>query len=94
MASFYIGQRVRVLHADYCPHALGAQATVMTGLYPEKGAFGYGILVDGCPSGIPSGEWFSEPHCLAPISDSNQLSSWEAMKELNLWIPDEMRAGA
>ena len=98
MASFYIGQRVRIIGVIYKENArlIGQVGTLVDTDLGDNGQLGWIVDLDSegvrlTADGRPK---LSMPEHLAPISDSNQLSSWEAMKELNLWVPDEMRAGA
>lgn len=98
--AFRIGQRVKVVGIRYAEnaHLIGKAGTIVG--TEDNGSLNdlWGWVVDIDGIGIryrDSGHAkFIEPQFLAPISYSNQLSSWEAMKELKLWVPDEMRAGA
>lgn len=92
MRTYRIGERVRIVRATH-PEHVGKEATVVSALapHPDHGAYlVHDLLVDNMPSKHPTREWLAQPDQLEPLSDSNQLVTWESMREL--WMPDEVRA--
>ena len=95
MAKFFVGQRVKITG---CRHPSNSHYIGKGGTLTEfaEGVLTRGWIVDVDGIGLTSevddyGHFFEEQN-LTPASDSNQLSSWESMKDI--WVPDEMRAGA
>ena len=94
MAKFFVGQRVRILWSAAWPELAGQPGTVIGRVGPDAEA------EPECEWDVAPDPWGSHtsPHAdgrfsphegqIEPISDSNQLSSWEAMKEL--WTPERL----
>ena len=97
MASFFIGQRVRILWSKGWPDLAG-QEGVIVGPTDTSGLRGNceWIVAPDCwgshnapyPSLMGGGRFGPNSRQLAPISDSNTLVSWESMKEL--WTPERL----
>jgi hypothetical protein len=86
MATFKLGQRVRVVQAGLFPEVIGKEATIM-GLpgdnpkYPQH----YNIAVDNI------GRAMALPHCLEPLKyDGDTKITWAEMEDL--WSPDRLKA--
>lgn len=82
MATFYVGQRVRVIVEN--PFFGLAQATVIKGLHESTGGtLVYGIDVDGYGHLFPSGRMIgAEPRDLAPLIPPHEAGSWEAVEAI------------
>ena len=99
MAKFFVGQRVRILWSNQWPELAG-QEGVITGHCPganTSGNVAQWLVAPDCwgsdETDIPGmdgcgGVFRPRDEQIVPASDSNQLSSWEAMKEL--WTPERL----
>ena len=90
MSAFYVGQRVRIVSVDYAESLflVGREGVVnKLDCINDLDKTGYtGVTVAG------DANWCFLPHQLEPISDSNQLVSWESMRDL--WVPEHLREAA
>lgn len=102
MATFRVGQRVRVVHSDFCPDLIGREGTVVGDLRlatrPSAGInikwMGYPVRLDGWADDTnPStgNKYWPAPHKLSPIQpERNQVVSWREC----VWQPPHMRESA
>jgi hypothetical protein len=87
MATFKVGQRVRVIRAVNYPHLIGREATVIGGLTQGRsdliGAYaGYPVDIDGFGAISQSGvQIVSPPDWLAPLTDPGCESFLQAMRD-------------
>lgn len=101
MARFYVGQRVRIVKTYIWPELLGTEATILGGEEHVKNTvtgkewFGYRIGPDvwGGSNIFPNGNFLcARGECLEPITDANDLVTWESMRDL--WVPEHLRTNA
>jgi hypothetical protein len=85
MATFRVGQRVRVKSAVY-PNAV---ATVTSELHlTDEGELGHRIDVDGIPPPFPVKYWTATPDRLEPLQpERNQTVAWSECA----WMPEHLR---
>jgi DNA-binding transcriptional ArsR family regulator len=80
MATFRIGQRVRIIgSASSWKHMIGKQATI-TSIESDNE---YGIDIDGVPSSPEGKKWSAFSYHLAPLYDGHVVTTWEKC----LWHP-------
>jgi len=83
MANFYIGQRVRIVVAEWHPELIGKQATIVAGARYvfAVGGEAYGIAIDGVDS--PAGKgWLACPHHIAPLTPPHEAGQWSVIEAL------------
>lgn len=104
MARFYVGQRVRVARSTAGMHKPGYNPIIVPG--GALGREGIIVGTESCPNAgfakdgpfdvslrLDSGEMGMAPSCcLEPITDANDLVSWESMR--GLWLPEQYRVVA
>ena len=88
MATFKVGQRVRIVGATKHPHMIGRQAIVTRGLeidpLSQYNRESYEIEVPGHPHPI-HGRWNALPEHLAPLTDPKADAFIERVKS---WKPE------
>ena len=101
MTVFRVGQRVRIKWSDGWPELAG-QTGAIVGVSRTSGRYGdsewhvapdvWGTYV--APRPAMSGSTLFAPNSsqLEPLTDSNQLVSWESMRDL--WLPEHLREAA
>lgn len=90
---FEVGQRVRIIKS-LDPSRVGLETTIMSDLtnISDDGepysCDGVGHIIDLPHPYYPNIRSCYRPDCLEPIDDSNDLVSWESMKDL--WLPRDI----
>ena len=93
MATFRIGQRVRIISSDNWPELIGKEGTVLSGLEMGIRFKGYEVAPDCWGSswaprignlGIAK-RFRPRASSIVPLYDGHQTVSWDAMK--GLWQP-------
>lgn len=94
MATFRIGQRVRIVRTDYFPQFMGMEAVIISGLKPHgKYGRGYDIDVDGVGRMNPGcSQCWVLPDQIEPLQPegSRTVVSWEECP----WQPEHLRQPA
>lgn len=92
MARFHVGQRVRIVSDEYHGEAENPRGieAVVTGIGSFIGPYSgidytYKVNAGDRPILVNS-------HEIEPITDSNELVSWESMRDL--WVPEHLRIKA
>lgn len=99
MARFFVGQRVKLARPDH-PKNYGKEGfinSIFPPIFADDGSVCNCCIAwdDGDWDGVPAanGDWHaSHTSQLEPITDSNQLVSWQSMLDLGLPVPDDIRA--
>ena len=101
MTTFRIGQRVRIKWSDGWPELAGEQGTIVcrTSDGGIRGISEWNVAPDAwgthvAPHPSKNGAALFGPNSeqLEPLSDSNELVSWESMRDL--WVPEHLREAA
>ena len=102
MTAFYVGQRVRIKWSVGWPELAGQVGTITQAaawgpcMGQQEGRRGWEVAPDSWGSyraphkGLLGGNAFCAlPDQLEPLTDSNQLVTWESMRDL--WMPEHLR---
>lgn len=90
---FRIGQRVRIVSADFHQSHVGREATAVSALAMHDGwpqCETYEIEIDGIPSPLGYDSWLAAPCNLAPATDCYDKADWREC----VWQPPHMRETA
>lgn len=87
MATFKVGQRVRVVTPGCCPEAFRKEATILSlpGSHPNPGFRDcYGVNVDGLepPFFAALGRYWGAAYCFEPLTDPKADAFIERIKKL------------